>query len=415
MQRRIPKAALWGAAATALVAAVTPNGPARALPQSDPSPQPAQRSMLDAMRRDLGLSPTQARTRLAQEAEAQHTALAVRRALAAPPAGMWFDKALGRLVVAVTGPADAQRVRSLGAVPKSVRHSRATLQGVVRQIAERAGRGIPGVTGWGIDERANGVVVRVDRATRTTRTAGFEGTARQIAVRSRVPVTVERSDQAPRQQNGAAMGEKGMIIGGDRWMPGTDGICSIGFSVTGPNHFQGFVTAGHCTLKANQPAYGKDGSRIGTSNKGGKRSVNGYAGDFGLVTVDQPGWKVSPEVRGQGGSPVTVTGSQEGIVGMSICHSGQTSGWHCGEITRTDQTVDYGSTVISGLSFTNACSAAGDSGGSYVSQPGAPRAVGVHSGGGAATCDVGGDTITIFQPIDGPLRKWDLKLVTGTP
>ncbi|WP_438484542.1 S1 family peptidase [Streptomyces sp. S186] len=408
MQRRIPKAALWSAAAAALVAAVTPNGPARARPQSDPVPQPARRSMLDAMRRDLGLSPTEVRTRLAQEAEAQHTALAVRRALSAPPAGMWFDKSLGRLVVAVNGPDDARRVRDAGAVPKTVRHSRETLRGVVRQIADHAGRGVPGVTGWGIDERANGVVVRVDRATRTTRTAGFESAIRQIAVRSRVPVTVERSDQAPRQQDGT-------IGGGERWMPGTDGICSVGFSVTGPHHFQGFLTAGHCTLKANQPAYGKDGTRIGTSNEGGTHSVNGYAGDYGLVAVNQRGWKLTPEVRGQGGSPVTVTGAQKGIVGMSICHSGQTSGWHCGEITRTDQTVDYGTTVISGLSFTNACSAAGDSGGSYVSQPGAPKAVGVHSGGGAATCDVGGDTVTIFQPIDVPLRKWDLKLVTGTP
>ncbi|MER7987101.1 S1 family peptidase [Streptomyces noursei] len=408
MERRIPKAALWSAAAAAVLAAVAPNGPARAVPQPDPSPQPSQRGMLDAMRRDLGLSPVQARTRLAQEAEAQHTALAVRRALAAPPAGMWFDKSLGRLVVAVTDAADARRVRSAGAVPKTVRHSRATLRGMVQQIAERAGRGVPGVTGWGIDERANGVVVRVDRAARTNRTAGFETTVRQLAVRSRVPVSVERSDQAPRQQSGT-------VVGGERWMPGTDGICSIGFSVTGPSGFRGFVTAGHCTLKANQPAYGKDSSRLGTSNQGGTHSVNGYEGDFGLVTVDQQGWKLSPSVAGQGGSPVTVTGSHEAIVGMSICHSGQTSGWRCGEVTRTDQTVDYGNTVISGLSFTNACSAAGDSGGSYVTQPGAPKAVGVHSGGGAATCDVGGDTVTIFQPIDEPLRKWDLKLVTGTP
>ncbi|KUL50003.1 secreted serine protease [Streptomyces sp. NRRL F-4489] len=408
MERRIRTAALWTAAAAAVLAAVAPNGPARALPHDGPGPRPTPRGMLDAMRRDLGLSPAQARTRLAQEAEAQHAALAVRRALAAPPAGMWFDKASGRLVVAVTGRADARRVRAAGAVPRTVRHDRAALRAVVRRITERAGRGVPGVTGWGIDERANGVVVRIDRASRTGRTAGFEGDLHRIALRSRVPVTVERGDQAPRQQNGT-------VIGGERWMPGADGICSIGFSVTGPGTFRGFLSAGHCTLKANQPAFGKDGSRIGTSNQGGTHSVNAYEGDFGLVTVDQPGWQLSPWVAGQGGSPVAVTGAQEGIVGMSICHSGQTSGWHCGEITRTDQTVDYGNTVISGLSFTNACSAAGDSGGSYVTQPGAPKAVGLHSGGGAATCETGGATVTIFQPVGEPLRKWGLKLVTGTP
>ncbi|MFE6691180.1 S1 family peptidase [Streptomyces sp. NPDC057743] len=409
MERRTSQATLVSAAAAAVLAAVVPTGPARALPHSDPSPKPASRaSMLDAMRRDLGLSSAQARTRLAQEAQAQQAALAVRRALAAPPAGMWFDKAAGRLVVAVTGPADARRVRAAGALPRTVRHSRATLRGVVRQIADQAGRGVPGVTGWGIDERANAVAVRVDRSTRTLRTAGFESAVRQLAARSRVPVTVERDDQAPRQQNGT-------VVGGERWMPGADGICSIGFSVTGAGGARGFVTAGHCTLKANQPAFGKDGTRLGTSNPQGTHSVNGYEGDFGLVAVDQPGWQLSPKVAGQGGTPVTVTGSQQGIVGMSICHSGQTSGWHCGEITRTDQTVDYGNTVISGLSFTNACSAAGDSGGSYVTQPGAPKAIGVHSGGGAATCDTGGDTVTIFQPIDKPLQKWNLRLVTGTP
>ncbi|MEW1654846.1 S1 family peptidase [Streptomyces sp. NPDC093707] len=409
MERRTSQAALWSAAAAVVLAAVLPNGPARALPQPDPTPQPAQRgNMLDAMRRDLGLSPAQARIRLAQEAQAQQAAGVVRRALAAPPAGMWFDKAAGRLVVAVTQAADARRVRAAGAVPRTVRHSRAALGKVVRRIAERVGRGIPGVTGWGIDERANGVVVQVDRATRTLRTAGFEHAVRRIAARTRVPVVVERRDQAPRQQNGT-------VIGGERWMPGTDGICSIGFSVTGADGFRGFLTAGHCTLKADQPAFGKDGSRLGTANPHGARSVNGYEGDFGLVAVDRLGWELSPQVAAEGGRPVVVTGSQEGLVGMSICHSGQTSGWHCGEITRADQTVDYGTTVISGLSFTNACSAAGDSGGSYVTQPGAPKAVGVHSGGGAATCDIGGDTVTIFQPVDKPLEKWDLKLVTGTP
>ncbi|QHC24361.1 S1 family peptidase [Streptomyces sp. GS7] len=408
MERRFRKAALWSAAVVAMLAAVAPHSPAHALPQSDPSPQPSQRGMLDAMRRDLGLTPAQARTRLAQEAEAQHTSLAVRRALAVPPAGMWFDKQTGKLVVAVTNAADVRRVRAAGAVPKVVRHSRATLNGVVRQIAERAGRGVPGVTGWGVDERANGVVVRVDRAARTKRTAGFESAVRQVAVRSRVPVTVERSDQAPRQQSGT-------VVGGQRWMPGTEGICSIGFSVTGPGSYRGFLTAGHCTLKPDLPAYGKDGSLMGISNEGGAHSVNGHDGDFGLVTVNQPDWRLSSAVAGQGGSPVAVTGAQEGIVGTSVCHSGQTSGWRCGEITRTGQTVDYGTAVVNGLSFTNACSAAGDSGGSYVSQPGAPKAVGVHSGGGAATCKTGGDTVTIFQPIQEALEKWDLRLVTGTP
>ncbi|MGI5261360.1 S1 family peptidase [Streptomyces angustmyceticus] len=409
MERRFRKAALWGATVAAVLAATGPLSPARAVPRADPSPQPSPRAMLDAMRRDLGLTAEQVRTRLAQEADAHRAAATVRRVLAAPPAGMWFDQATGKLVVAVTGADDAQLVEAAGAVAKAVPHSRAALTGLVRQISARAGKGVPGVTGWGVDERANGVVVRFDRTRHTPRAESFETAVRELAAPAKIPVTVERNDRRPRQQGGS-------VVGGERWMPGSEGICSIGFSVTGPGDFQGFLTAGHCTLTPDQAAYGKDGSRMGTSNHGGGHSVNDREGDFGLVEVDRPGWIVSSYVAGQGGLPVTVTGSQEGLVGMSICRSGQSSGWHCGEITRVDQTVDYGNTVIEGLSFTNACSAAGDSGGSYVTQPNAPMAIGVHSGGGAATCgNFGGPTITIFQPVGEALAKWNLRLKTGSP
>lgn len=405
---RFRKAALWGATAVAVMAAVGPFSPAHAMPQSDPTPQPSPRGMLDAMSRDLGLTRQQVRTRLAQETDAHRAAAAVRRALATPPAGMWFDKTTGKLIVAVTGAADAQRVRSVGAVPKTVPHSHAALTALVRQINGQAGKGVPGVTGWGVDERANGVVIRVDRTRRTAQTDAFEQTVRGLGKRAKIPVTVENTDQSPRQQGGR-------VVGGERWMPGNEGICSIGFSVTGPAGFEGFVTAGHCTRTPEQAAYGKDGSRMGTSNEGGNHSVNGREGDYGLVGVDQPGWSLSSTVAGQGGTPVTVAGSQEGLVGVSICRSGQTSGWHCGEITRVDQTVDYGNVVIEGLSYTNACSAAGDSGGSYVTQPNSTMAVGVHSGGGSAGCDdFGGNTVTIFQPVGEALAKWDLRLKTGS-
>ncbi|WP_407288614.1 S1 family peptidase [Streptomyces sp. BP-8] len=403
--QRFRKAALWGATVAAM-AAVGSLSPAHAAPQPDPTPQP--RGMFDAMSRDLGLTREQLRIRLAQETDAHRAAAAVRRALSTPPAGMWFDKASGKLIVAVTGAADAQRVRAVGAVPRAVSHSHAALIALVAQINGRAGKGVPGVTGWGVDERTNGVVIRVDRTKRTAQTNEFEKAVRGFGTRAKIPVTVEHTDQSPRQQDGR-------VIGGERWMPGNEGICSIGFSVTGPHGLRGFVTAGHCTLTAAQAAYGKDGSRLGTSNLGGKHSVNGREGDFGLVEVDQPEWALSSTVAGQGGRPVTVTGSQEGLVGMSICRSGQSSGWHCGEITRVDQTVDYGNVTIEGLSYTNACSAAGDSGGSYITQLNNPMAVGVHSGGGSSGCDGdGGSTITIFQPVGEPLAKWNLTLKTGT-
>ncbi|MGH4034943.1 putative Ig domain-containing protein [Actinomycetota bacterium Odt1-20B] len=99
------------------------------------------------------------------------------------------------------------------------------------------------------------------------------------------------------------------------------------------------------------------------------------------------------------------------MVGQSVCRSGQTSGSHCGGITKVDQSVDYGNVVIDGLSYTDACSAGGDSGGSYVTASGG-KAVGLHSGGGSNTCGSSGETFTIFQPVDEALQKRQLALAT---
>ena len=234
MQRRFRKAALWGATVAAVMAAAARS--ARRTPRRGPTRRPSLAPR--HARRDAPGPRTDAasrlRIRLAQETDAHRAAAAVRRALSAPPAGMWFDKTTGKLVVAVTGAADAQRVRAAGAVPRTVPHSHAALTALVRQITGRAGKGVPGVTGWGVDERANGVVVRVDRTRRTARDRRLrEGRPRLSGRRAKIPVTVERTDQTPRQQGGT-------VVGGERWMPGNEGICSIGFSVTGPRGLQGF-------------------------------------------------------------------------------------------------------------------------------------------------------------------------------
>ncbi|MDJ0460117.1 S1 family peptidase [Streptomyces sp. H27-C3] len=249
-------------------------------------------------------------------------------------------------------------------------HLDATSRAVTRQV----GDGVAGVLGWGIDERRGRVEVRVHRTERTAATASFLTRIRALGDRIRV---VETSD-APRQ-------EQGDVVGGEKWTPGSESPCSIGFSVTGAGGAKAFLTAGHCTNDADQPAYGKDGTRVGTSNKNGSLSINAREGDFGLVDIDQSGWNLLPKVSGYGSGDVTVTGSADGIVGQAVCRSGQTSRWHCGEITRVDQSVDYGSVVIDGLSYSDACSAGGDSGGAYVTATGG-KAVGLHSGGGSNTC-----------------------------
>ena len=77
---------------------------------------------------------------------------------------------------------------------------------------------------------------------------------------------------------------------------------------------------------------------------------------------------------------MTVKGSTAVGVGAAICRSGRTSGWRCGTVEATGQTVSYssGETILN-LTRTTACSEGGDSGGSFITRPG--QAQGVLSGG----------------------------------
>ncbi|GAA1374404.1 putative Ig domain-containing protein [Streptomyces beijiangensis] len=390
---------LAGAAATIALGslAVAPAGAS----QND-GPQPVPTPLLAAMQKDMHLTAAQAQSRLAHENSARRIATALDGSLGRKVTSMWFDAGTGRLHVAVTTAADALTAEQAGAEAFRVPYTRSGLDAVARTVGVQA-RGVPGVVGWGIGARTSRVEVIVDRNRSTAATDAFVRRISELGDR----VLVTRTSDAPVQQ-------QGNVVGGEKWTPGSESPCSVGFSVNAAGGAKGFLTAGHCTNDVDQPAYGKDGSRLGTSNAGGTHSINAREGDFGLVSVDQPGWNVAPTVSGYGSGDVTVTGSADGLVGQTVCRSGQTSGWHCGEITKVNQTVDYGSVVIDGLSWTNTCSAGGDSGGSYVTATGG-KAVGVHSGGGSVVCGQSGETNTIFQPVNEALQKWSLTLATSAP
>ncbi|MFG2621259.1 putative Ig domain-containing protein [Streptomyces sp. NPDC048507] len=387
----------------------SPNGPsAPSAPSTAATTTP--QDVQDALRRDLGLSAAQVRDRIARETEAARAATAVRAAVGDRIAGLWFDASDGRLHAAVTGSADsaeAAAVRAAGAVPHRARAPRARLEEAAGTVGRWAS-GVPGVVSWGPDARADGIEVTVDPSRSTAATTAFRARLASAAGLADLVRVVESRD-VPRQQGGS-------VIGGEKWIPGSESPCSIGFPVTRTSGGgKAFLTAGHCTNDADQPAYGKDGSRVGTSNRGGAGSVNAREGDMGIVDVDQAAWSLAPTVAGWGKGDVTVTGSAEAVVGTAVCHSGQTTGLQCGEVTKVNQSVDYGNVVIDGLSYSSACSAGGDSGGSYVTASGG-KAVGLHSGGGSATCSSGsGEKFTIFQPVNEALTRFGASLVTTAP
>ncbi|GAB3106875.1 S1 family peptidase [Streptomyces calidiresistens] len=341
--------------------------------------------LIAAMQTDLGLTKDQALTRLAQEAEAVELAPFAERAAGDAFGGSWFDPASGELVVAVTDGGAVPMVEGTGATTELVTHSAAELDTVKAGIDDMADRAPTGVAGWGVDVRANRVVVHV-----------VEENADDPAVREFVteaagggPVDVELLGD-PIVTHAAG------IVGGDPFYVG-NARCSIGFSVHG-----GFVTAGHCGTTGSA-VRGWDNTHIG--------HVRGRVwpgSDMAWVDVGS-GWWTVPVVLGWGTVPdQLVRGSSPAPVGSSICRSGSTTGWRCGTLTAVNQTVQYSSgEVAHGMSFTSACSAPGDSGGSVIA---GDQAQGVHSGG-SGSC--GGSSMTVFNPINPILQHYGLTLHTA--
>ncbi len=346
---------------------------------------PASPGLLDAMRRDLGLTRAEAEERLAAERRATALAPQARKTAGSAYGGAWFDARSGRLTVAVTPDADATTVRSLresGATVRTVEHTERLLDTVKSRLDRLDAPA--GVASWSVDPAANTVVVNVvedRRADNDVRT--FVRKARAAG-----PVTVRTVADAP---STFAAG----TVGGDPYYTGNV-RCSIGFSVHG-----GFVTAGHCG-GAGQQVRGWDGSYIGNF-QGSSFPDNDYA----WVNVGS-GWWTVPVVLGWGTvSDQLVRGSAEAPVGASICRSGSTTHWHCGRVLAKNETVNYAQGSVHQMTKTSVCAEGGDSGGSFIS---GDQAQGVTSGGWG-NCSSGGETW--FQPVNEILNRYGLTLHTA--
>ncbi|MGV9223979.1 S1 family peptidase [Streptomyces albogriseolus] len=346
---------------------------------------PASPGLLDAMRRDLGLTRAEAEDRLAAERRATALAPQARKTAGSAYGGAWFDARSGRLTVAVTPDADATTVRSLresGATVRTVEHTERLLDTVKSRLDRLDAPA--GVASWSVDPAANTVVVNVVE----DRRADNDVRAFVRKARAAGPVTVRTVADAP---STFAAG----TVGGDPYYTGNV-RCSIGFSVHG-----GFVTAGHCG-GAGQQVRGWDGSYIGNF-QGSSFPDNDYA----WVNVGS-GWWTVPVVLGWGTvSDQLVRGSAEAPVGASICRSGSTTHWHCGRVLAKNETVNYAQGSVHQMTKASVCAEGGDSGGSFIS---GDQAQGVTSGGWG-NCSSGGETW--FQPVNEILNRYGLTLHTA--
>nr|WSW64893.1 S1 family peptidase [Streptomyces sp. NBC_00995] len=353
-----------------------------AAPRTAPDTRPASDGLLTALRKDLGLTESQARARLSAEKAATALQPAARRAAGAAYGGSWFDPATDGLTVAVTTEKQAVAVRATGAAVRLVTHTARGLDAAKARIDRL--RAPAGVSSWHVDPRANKVVVNVVSSARS------DNDVRQFLARAREagPVAVEQTAEAPRTFSAGT-------VGGDPYYTGNV-RCSIGFSVYG-----GFVTAGHCG-QAGAGVRGWDGSGIGNF-QGSSFPDNDYA----WVNVGS-GWWTVPVVLGWGTvSDQLVRGSAVAPVGASICRSGSTSHWHCGRVLATNETVNYSQGAVHQMTKTSVCAEPGDSGGAFIS---GDQAQGVTSGGWG-NCSSGGETW--HQPVNEILNRYGLTLHTA--
>ncbi|MFV2125163.1 S1 family peptidase [Micromonospora sp. LOL_013] len=385
-RRRIVTAGLTAAAVGVLAAVTLP-----AVAGDDPTdgasrdatsqPAAAHDDLVDALRRDLGGSAADARTRLATERWATRTVDVLRDDLDAAYAGAWISQDGADLVVAVTDPAQLDRVRAAGAEARLVARSQQQLTGVKESLDRVGDAASPDLAGWYVDLADNTVVLLAR--------PGAQSAARDFAATAGVPadaVRVDASDEAP-----VPLFD---VRGGDPYFIGAGGRCSVGFSVVG-----GFVTAGHC---------GRPGDTTAGFNQQaqGVFQTSSFPGDDWAFVAVGDDWTPQPVVNDFNGNNLPVAGSVEAPVGASICRSGSTTGTRCGVIRAKDVTVNYPEGAVSGLTRTDVCAEPGDSGGAWLS---GDQAQGVTSGG-SGNCRTGG--VTFFQPLAEILQVNNLTLVT---
>jgi len=240
---------------------------------------------------------------------------------------------------------------------------------------------IPG-TAWAVDPRSGAMIVTADATVTGDTWDTLESTARSLGADV---VRLRRSS-----------GELRLFAeGGDAIFAG-NARCSLGFNVTTQDGAPGFLTAGHCGVAADQWSEQPGGAPIGTVQD----AVFPGAGDFALLTYDDPATDAPSAVDIGNGQLVEINRAADAAIGQRVFRMGSTTGLFDGQVTGLDATVNYPEGTVTGLIQTTVCAEPGDSGGPLFTEDGA--AIGLTSGG-SGNCTSGGETF--FQPVTTALEE----------
>ena len=294
---------------------------------------------------------------------AQATGIA--NTLGASGGGIYLDR--GKAVVTVTDSAAREKAEAAGFTTKMVRHSFQRLTAVKNGLDTV--KNVP-QTSWGIDTKANQVVVKIyDAASPSTK--------------DRVAAAAAKYGDAVRVERHS--GKLATYIADGDSITNGQYNCSLGFNVTrGGQPFM--LTAGHCTNLGGTWSGGDvSGAEIVESDCPGA--------DSGLLT--------RPNGSGDGaintGQQISNAGSP--TVGEQMQKMGQTTGGGSGEITSVDESVNFDVGVLNHEFGTTAHTDHGDSGGpAYDGSTG----LGTLSGGDTQT--------SYFYPLTLELQSYGLQL-----
>jgi S1-C subfamily serine protease len=235
---------------------------------------------------------------------------------------------------------------------------------------------------WGVDTRANQIVVTIDSSVRGGRLA-------------RVQAAVARLGSAARLEVAAGLFRTDAAIGGDA-IYGSKYRCSLGFNVRSGSTYY-FLTAGHC---------GKSEATWWTSANhstllGSTVSATFPGKDYALVRYAS---SYAVDTQGRAGG-VDITSAANAFVGETVTRDGSTTGTHSGTVTALNVTVRYqGGGTVRGLIQTTVCAEPGDSGGPLYD---GSKAIGLTSGG-SGDCRNGGTTF--FQPVTAALSAYGVQV-----
>lgn len=315
-----------------------------------------------------------------------------------------------QLVIAVTDEAAAQEAKAAGAQPRRVPRTADALAGTRRQL-QRLLKGMGG-TSTHTDVRTNTVIATIPD--------GAAGDALAAKANAIDGVTVRRTT--------GELSTQANLYGGQQieFTQGTGNyVCSVGFTATDRNGANVMITAGHCADGIANGEFRRNGTYLATV-----QSHSFPTDDHAYATLGED-WTPQPAVTKYNGTAITVTGHSRAAVGSTVCKSGRTTGWTCGEVEAHDVTVNYSDgTTVEEMTETSVCTEGGDSGGSWLA---GAKAQGVTSGGvGYRTKDTNGDgridskdkaecgekvgkpNVAWFQPIAEILNTYDLTLKTGS-